>query len=354
MELDDIEDIIEKKLSNRATAREIELFNTWIEESEKNVRYFKQLQNIWNYSVNYREYKSINDTKAWRQITSQIYKPKLSLGVISSTNILRYAAIIIFAFVLGSTGMYFFNVKNEVKNGLFDSYNIVSVPLGSKTQIELPDGTKVWLNAGTELKYPTFFTGSTRSVFLKGEAFFDVEKQKDSKFIVNTDKIKIEVLGTRFNVKSYTEEGLIETTLVEGRVNLCKEGSSQIVKLEPNQRGVFVKREGLITNSDPSVEFLKKGERDEQFLIFKSIETDISTSWINNRLEFKGETFESLALKMERWHNVHIEIKDNTLKKHRFTGVFDKESVEQMIAALQIMILFNYKLYQNKIIIYND
>jgi ferric-dicitrate binding protein FerR (iron transport regulator) len=164
--------------------------------------------------------------------------------------IMRIAA----GFLLPITvGVLTYFLMNNFKRTDNQGMNEISVPLGSKTTLVLGDGTKIWLNSGSKLKYPQKFQGNFREVTLTGEAFFDVAKDAYKPFIVKTSALNIKVLGTTFNVKSYPEEGTIETTLVKGAVTITQNNLSQqkeAIYLKPNQRATYIKEEGKLVLAD--------------------------------------------------------------------------------------------------------
>ncbi|KIO78291.1 hypothetical protein TH53_04565 [Pedobacter lusitanus] len=174
-----------------------------------------------------------------------------------------------------------------------NNYNTIETPRGGQYQIILPDGTKVWLNAASSLKYPIQFAMKERKVELSGEAYFEVSKNKIKPFIVMTDKQQVEVLGTHFNIKSYKEEGNTSTTLLEGsvrvtpgsfegnRISLSKDNA---VVLKPDQQSVLI-------NSN---------------LKIREADTEEAVSWKNGYFKFNDENIKTVMLKISRWYNVDV------------------------------------------------
>ncbi len=179
------------------------------------------------------------------------------------------------------------------------------------------------------MKLPHSFNKGNRNVTLLGEAYFRVKKTENkSLFVVNAGDIAIKVLGTEFNVKSYPDEGTIETTLEKGKVTLEKKldnGNKELLTLKPNQRAVFVKKEGNIFLSEISEHYSKtkvdssskkvSGSRKEELLLSEDVETEIYTSWKDGKLEFKSERFDNLLVRLERWYGVDIRLLDDSLKQ---------------------------------------
>lgn len=229
---------------------------------------------------------------------------------------------------------------------------------GSRTRSLLADGTTVWLNVGSKLYYENDFNGTTREVRLEGEAFFDVVKQPNRPFIVHTSGIDIRVLGTAFNVKSYPEDKNVETTLYRGLVQVLRheDAANKAIQLIPNQK--------LIVPKQAAIETTKLSE-DKQPLVkdfpasiiithidsTKKESERFETAWLYSRLEFRGNSFEELAKKLERWYNVTVVFKDEKVKELNFNGSFEKETVEQAFNYLQAAIPFNFKIKDHEIFV---
>lgn len=229
-----------------------------------------------------------------------------------------------------------------------DSYALgkfleVIVPEGQRTQMVLPDGTKVWLNSGSRFKYPTEFLRNNRDVYIEGEAFFDVSHNKSKPFIVHTrENLMVKVLGTQFNVKCYSSDKTIETTLVTGSITLIKAGNeNQIIQelnLKPNEKATYeVVNKNVSITSLSSAAPVERVENDIAPVKKRSAqneenEMEVITAWKDDALVFHDETFEEISIKMERWFGLKIIIKDEELKSERFTGKFvNKETIYQIL-----------------------
>ncbi len=231
--------------------------------------------------------------------------------------------------------------------------NEIVAKRGTKSKLILPDGSQVWLNSESKLTYGSSFNDTVREVTLEGEAYFDVVKDKKHPFIVKTSAISIRVLGTAFNVKSYKEDATIETTLVRGMIEVQKnnEPSASKIILRPNEKLVYNKTEMNIARQ-PLASTLQP-----QLISISTLNKNIAdslrkeTSWVYGRLVFEGDSFTSLAEKMERWYNVKINIKNNTIANYRFGGVFENENIEEALKALQLIAMFKFTINENEIII---
>lgn len=221
----------------------------------------------------------------------------------------------------------------------------VQTHMGTRTNLLLPDGTVVWLNAGSVLTYPSSFSGQERNVTLEGEAFFDVAKDEKHPFIVHTSTANIKVLGTSFDVKAYAKDKTMETTLIKGSIEVTYRKSRIVLK--PNQKLVVAKitEEEKPKMAEPEVKLLKPTIEAHTGAI-------IETSWTENKLMFQDEDFKALAEKMERWYGVTINFDKEGLKNLRFTGTFQKETIQQALEALQLTASFKYFITGNQITIY--
>jgi len=212
-------------------------------------------------------------------------------------------------------------VSDELK------YNTLKVPAGGIYQILLEDGTKVWLNAASSLKYPvTFNTSSQRIVELTGEGYFDVAKN-GKKFIVKTSQVDITVLGTEFNVSSYAEDEFIATTLVEGSVVLSNNYNS--IELKPNDQGI------LKIDSD-------------KFEV-KKVDVNLFTSWRTGKFYFEKQKLKDLLKIVGRWYDVQIVIESPILEEKLFTGVINKnESFDFLLKMISQSLNIEYELNKNE------
>jgi ferric-dicitrate binding protein FerR (iron transport regulator) len=233
----------------------------------------------------------------------------------------------------------------------------VTAPLGSRSNIVLPDGSNVWLNSGSKLTYGHNF-GKNREVHLSGEAFFDIEHLNNSSFIVNTSDLRIRVLGTKFNVKSYPDENIIETTLVKGKVevkSIHEDKSSTPVILSPNQKLVYTKNEGSIdldkTEDKTESTGKEQVERTRNIQIVKNIDPQDNSSWKDGKLIIKSEALESLARKLERYYNVNISFQNDSIKKFKYSGTLEEITIEEVLRALESTSPIRYEINKKQVIL---
>lgn len=246
---------------------------------------------------------------------------------------------------------FYFLLKNRDSNAIV--YNEIIVPLGEKAQLVLSDGTHIWLNSSSKLKYPVTFNASNRTVYLEGEAFFDVTKKGKTPFIVSTPDLNVKVLGTAFNVKNYPGDKKAETTVIRGLVSVeRKNEQSEAILLKPHENFV------LNTVAEPEVEAEKPNADKERTsvpatikpIVNKTVNVEAITSWKDQMLVFSDEPLEEVALKMERWYNVKIYIQNEELRKERYRGKFvNNENFYQVLEAIKFTTPIKYKVKNNEI-----
>lgn len=227
--------------------------------------------------------------------------------------------------------------------------NEIFTKKGSKTNIRLPDGTQVWLNADSKITYPDNFRGATREVQLTGEAFFDVVPSTSPRtgqkrpFIIHTRTVDIKVLGTAFNVRSYPDEKKTETSLIRGlvEVTLVDRPDKKII-LHPNEKlsvGNAMLTSHSMQKPSHNPELPVAGLPEimlEKITRLSADSSAMATAWVNNKLVFDNEPFEQVAFKIERWYNINMVITDEALKSLRFSAVFEKESLQEVMEALRM------------------
>lgn len=202
------------------------------------------------------------------------------------------------------------------------AYNKIETPRGGQYQLTLADGTVVWLNAGSSLRYPTTFPGKDRIVELTGEAYFQVARNEEKPFSVMLNGMKVEVLGTHFNVMAYEDENTIETTLLEGSVKLSKAGSNKI--LMPKQQGS-----------------LSRGASDFKI---QTVNTENVVAWKNGFFKFDDENIESIMRKVARWYDVEVSYKGN-LKQQNFGGTVPMfKDIDHLLTTLELTGTVHFKI----------
>jgi len=223
--------------------------------------------------------------------------------------------------------------KSNQKKGVTQplKYNTLQVPIGGIYTVQLPDGTKVWLNSATSLTYPERFDGEQRIVQLEGEAYFEVTKGA-KEFIVQTSRANITVLGTQFNVSSYNTDPYFSSTLVEGKIKLSTSqdlNTNSSVILAPNQRGVV----GANTSR----------------IEVNNVDVEVFTAWKEGKFYFEKERLENILTRMSRWYNIDVVFDNESLKTETFTGVFYKnKTIDNLLDMISKTARVNYIITKNK------
>lgn len=250
-----------------------------------------------------------NSTQSWTSIQKTIQQQRTRRLVLASG---KYAAIVLVSLLLG----YF--VRQTKTNDTPVQYAEMEVQYGQTGHLYLFDGTEVWLNSGSKLKYPNQFNAQSRDVQLEGEAYFKVTHNAQLPFKVKTKAMEVEVLGTSFNVSAYNDETRVDVVLEEGKVKLNQLNGTEIGLLKPGEQA------SLDTKSHQ--------------LSISEVNTKLYTNWKDGRLEFKGEALGEVALKLERWYNVSIQIEDPALADYRISGtVLRNKPVQQIIQAFEFL-----------------
>jgi len=243
------------------------------------------------------------------------------------------AAIAIFLF------LFFLKKQADIKKEEHNlAQNSVSTKPGSKSKIQLPDGTQVWLNADSKIAYNENFLGNFREVQLTGEAYFDVVKDKSRPFIIHTHAIDLKVLGTAFNVRSYDNEQNAETSLIRGSIEVTlRNNPDKKIVLKPNEKLVVHNDDFAVASQ---VKAASAKSEDGPMMVLSKVHFQkndtiaTETLWLKNKLVFDSESLENVALKIERWYDVKVTITDEKLKKDLYHAIFEDESLQQVLDAL--------------------
>lgn len=215
--------------------------------------------------------------------------------------------------------------EDQVKGAL--QFNTISTPKGGQYMVTLPDGTKVWLNAHSLLRYPVYFAGKERVVEVEGEAYFEVTKNKLKPFKVIAKDIEVKVLGTHFNVTAYADESS-ETTLLEGSVDV-------------NSKILFPGQQAQINNQT------KK-------LSVSNVNTDEVVAWKNGLFIFRNEDIQSIMKKISRWYDVEVEFKDKKILNERFGGTFSRSGeLSEMLESMSLTGMIHFKMEGRRVIVMN-
>lgn len=382
MESDKIYKIILTVLAGEETQEEHEQLSAWLNESEENRREYSQIERLYQLSSSSSSKKvsSYYDVEqAWKFVKGQTIDKRKSFIF---RKWISYAAMLTLLLTAGMFYLYkqqlhslssqvnleqlkepillldngetisldkdTFSIENEhtiihkkakvlsyvpqekeEQNIKTDRKNRLVIPKGKTYELKLSDGTHVWLNSESELIYPTNFTGNTREVILRGEAFFDVAKDASKPFIVANNQMKIKVLGTSFNVSGYAVDKQQNVTLVSGSVQVQMDNSSAF-RISPSEQFSY--------------------DKEKQTTSIRVVNTELYTAWTEGKYIFKDARLEDILSKLQRWYDFEITYLQEELKNRRFSIVINREDNLKNVLEI-ISFTSNVKLVQESNII---
>jgi transmembrane sensor len=228
-------------------------------------------------------------------------------------------------------------VRNSSKEIVYDAvqtrrrshiqYNEIEIPRGGEYQLTLSDGTKVWLNSETTIKFPVVFSSNSREVYLlNGEAYFDVTENKNSPFIVHTSKMDVNVLGTSFNVRAYSDEKETTTTLVSGKVQVREADSKAEYTITPNEQA-------SLTGSGMNI---------------RKVDVNRYIAWKNGRIFFEGNTLEEIFNDLGRWYDIEVDFEDSAASDLRFSVDVERyDNLSEILEILELTQKVEFKVVEN-------
>jgi ferric-dicitrate binding protein FerR (iron transport regulator) len=371
--------LLVRKLTKEATAAELRELDAWFSEHSEDKGMAGELLHFWNsqtYDDNDNKQLFLRHLARLKAINPAFSLSPEAMNEVENTlpepgylkrnvrKILSIAAIfvVLLASVLWAINQNFLTRSEDTKEDKLILNEVQTKP-GSRSKIVLPDGTEVWVNATSRLLYEPDFGKKHRKVKLDGEAYFQVAKNKDIPFEIETKRITIKVTGTIFNVRAYDDEEKAETSLFEGSVHVTQH-------LAPNKNYILRPNQKLIideSTSGPSFDLpagkhsntpvTKKPESIAEPIIteiaYDPIDSlALETSWLYSTLAFNDESFLELSKKMEKWYGVEILFESKRLEKTRFTGRFTTETIQEALEALQFTAKFKFRKEKNSIIIF--
>ena len=386
----DTDDLLKIVTGNLKGIPQNDLLSQLISDQEAREEYMK-IKNIWALASSTKRMSESQVENLYLNFKKQLAIKQKSFRLIGSS-FLKYAAMLIVALSIGAAGFFGFyqNQKSYVYDTIADSggngksqlhlsngtivdlekdnskialsddqkitidnekvidlnktiqtdeskMNEVVVPFGKKSQLTLEDGTKVWLNAGSRMAFPTKFKGSKREVFLEGEGYFEVAHNQQLPFYVNTGEIAIKVLGTKFNVSAYESDKLIETVLIEGSVAVSERSALAFIKSEtiliPNQKASYDRNDRSIAiNNEPDI--------------------DCAIAWTEGWFKFNRQSINDVLNKLQRYYNVQFVYNTGFPSEDLITGkLYLKDSIEQVMNTLEVVAKVQYRIDGNKIYI---
>ena len=306
-------------LQGKASKEEIETLDAWLSESFENLTYYKHLRNIWESSVDLPVSTENALSKVMKQIDHE-YK------AITFWHFWQKVAAVLLIPLLLSVAWFSLTRKAEHRR-LETTYNSVTAAFGSFSSLELPDGSKVWLNSGSHLKYPMRFSDHNRQVYLSGEAYFEVHSDDTSPFYVNTPYFGVKATGTRFNVTSYKNNLSPSVTLVEGKVSVqeisqCRHNETLAILLP----GQHMEYDTLLGKT-----------------IIQTVDTYKYVAWKDGKLVFRNDLLSEVARRISLQYNVDIEVIGEKINKNRYRATFENQPLNELLELLKMSAPIDYK-----------
>jgi ferric-dicitrate binding protein FerR (iron transport regulator) len=330
----DYNELITRFLESNLYGDELNILTSWINESYENRKQFDQYNELWQMSKIVLNEGHYNTDAGWDSFKEEITKNSSmvnnNLIMIRNRqlNIWRGASVAAVLIAALFIGLFFLKTENYYNN----QFVTIQSPRGEKSRVILSDGTVVWLNSESQLTCSNDFNTNTRLVTLSGEGYFDVKKDHGRLFIVKTLNADIQVFGTKFNVCAYPDEQLTEATLEEGKIRVFIKGKSDPVAVIPGQRMVYDKQSNGIS--------------------LNKVNTDLYTSWKENKLRFDDALFSDVVKKLERWYDVKITLDKDLKYSERYTMTIKTESLREVLNRLKITTPMSYKIEEDQVFIY--
>jgi transmembrane sensor len=322
-------------LSGEATSKEKEEFYLQLQADKQEEELFYQIKSLW---IKASMKKTIVDTDSefenlWRKIKHQ----SGPISFLLRKKILQYAAMILIVLSTGVTVGYLIsgNIFRYPAESGTQKYTALK---GSVSIIELPDGTKIWLNSGSELTYRVDLETKQRIAGLSGEAYFEVTHREDFPFLVHVDQLVVRDLGTTFNIKANPEDHYIETSLVEGKADILSAKGKSLVTLDPGESALYFP--------------------DEKKIELRSVSVDVLSAWREGKFVIRDQRLEDIVRELSRWYDVGFRFEDQKAREYRFTGNIKKSTtVRHVLKMLSLSAQFNYRIIEkptgpDEIIIY--
>ena len=322
----EIDELIATYLSQGLEAEKLAELENWLKASPENQKHFQQMREIWFSTISANEEERYNKEEAYSRFLNRICQIPQEEKTVKKLSLHKffYGAAAVALLCLISFASYRTGTE-QVKKQFAEM--VVEAPLGSKTRLYLPDGTLVWLNAGSTITYSQGFGVEERKLKLSGEGYFEVTRNKQLPFEITTKELQLRVLGTKFNFRNYPEDEEVSVSLLEGKVSLRNYlKNDALCYLEPDQKAILNKKNGK--------------------LMVSASEARYTAEWTNGFLFFDEELLPDIIKELERSYNVKIYIEDESLKTFRFYGNFvrKEQTIQEILEMLASTGKLEYKI----------
>ena len=316
--MENLRNTLKNFFNGRYTRRECFFVYQGFEDDENRI-FLEELEKQWD-DISPEMPLGFDQKLAWNKIAREIDTTSISSKrPVAVWQFIQKAAAILFLPLLIASIFYYYTVNDEAEKGAWAE---IKCPPGVRTEFQLPDGSTGFLNSESTLKYSLNFKNN-REVLLSGEAFFDVRKDEKNKFRVTTQRLKVDVMGTSFNVMAYEGQSYEEITLKTGSLKILGKNDTELSKLAPNQQLIFDK------------------EQNRSFK--KEVNAFNFISWTTGKLIIQDQRLEDVARKLSRWYDVDIEIEGQELKDFRYYATFENEPLSEVLSLITATAPIQYK-----------
>lgn len=359
----DIDSLIAGFFTNSLSEDDKKKLINWLDEDATHQNEFNRLRSSWIMAGYESGKKDFDPWQGWLSIGQRIKPQKAWWNRRFAP--WGYAASLLLCVALGATIAIHMPHSEQVTPLTPATATTIYVPMGAKSNVVLPDGSTVWLNAGSEIHYLSDFGQENRDLQLTGEAFFEVKSDSLKPFNVHTSGMIVKALGTRFNVKAYPNDDTMVATLEEGIVDVVIQtsingiSSSKSINLKPKEQMVIQKTELSTPTATSTPDHVQETAQEtvlpqtsiKEVIITSNVRTELSTSWKDKKWIISDEPLALFAENLERRYNLRIHFTSEELKEYNFSGTFENETVEQILTALSLAAPINYKLDKNNVVL---
>jgi ferric-dicitrate binding protein FerR (iron transport regulator) len=310
-------------LNSRSDKESEAIIKAWLKESPENIQLFKEIVDTRFLTRQKPSAYQPDTNQLWDELMSRI-QPTREKSKTIALGYLKYAAVaaaVVLAFLVGQLWTSMSSSTHKGNAAL--SYSTLFTETGQRSHVTLPDGTKVWLNSGSELKYASDFNTKNRDVYITGECYFEVTKNTHKPFVVHANDLQVKVYGTHFNVKESARLKQAEVTLVEGKVEVLNPENKSLSYLSPGEKLTL------------------KGNK---YSVVKQENPEALIAWTQGILTFKDMPFEEVVDYLESWYGVSIYLDQSLHNNHRYTFKVKTESLREVLELISVITPIHYKI----------
>ena len=308
-------------LDGRASREEVSSLQAWMAQSEQRRTFFDQIRNLYEMSGRQLDPSVIRTDRAMQKVLRRIAPERKTFRI--GQWLQRAAAILLIPVLAASLYFYIQSIKTEP----MVSYCEMQAAPGSRTSITLSDSTRIWLNSGSKIRYPDRFSGKERTIYMEGEAYFEVTSSMEHPFVVNTPTIQVRVTGTMFHVADFANNPIKEVSLLSGKVDVGKmddnRNATHLLNLTPGQHVEY-------NVTDHSTR-MTEGDLNKYY------------AWKDNKLVFRNDLMTDVVKRISQLYGVEIELQGEELKTYRYRATFEGESLYEILNFLKISTPINYQ-----------